>query len=280
MTIAPKTNIGVTLVNNALLGKATITKAVVGDGLGGLTGNESFVIDAHIADDDDTTGDEVRQFTLRNGQHFELADLPIGAKVTFSEGTAAEHRSGDVVGTGDRAEDAHHRHRCPANRVSVTNEAKVTMGTFAVSKKLTGPEAFDKSVPKTFDVIASWNVDGAPQSKTLTLPADGTAVPFGVNLPGGTEVTLTETVPANGNGLAWGVPSYSGNVTIGDDGSAAVTIGKDAGKVEVTNYVDKNDGTLRIAKQVGGEAAEAVGDDAEFTVQARWNDGTEYVPRT
>lgn len=279
VTIAPKTNIGVTLVNNAVLGKATITKAVVGDGLGGLTGNESFVIDAHIADDDDTTGDEVRQFTLRNGQHFELADLPIGAKVTFSEvlplNTDRVTWSAPVIEpkTLTIGTDA------TANRVSVTNEAKVTMGTFAVSKKLTGPEAFDKSVPKTFDVIASWNADGAPQSKTLTLPADGTAVPFGVNLPGGTEVTLTETVPANGNGLAWGVPSYSGNVTIGDDGSAAVTIGKDAGKVEVTNYVDKNDGTLRIAKQVGGEAAEAVGDDAEFTVQARWKDGTEYVTK-
>ncbi|WFR70874.1 DUF5979 domain-containing protein [Prescottella defluvii] len=47
----------------------------------------------------------------------------------------------------------------------------------------------------------------------------------------------------------------------------------------MTNFVDTNDGTLRIAKQVSGEAAGAVGDDVEFTVQARWRDGTNYATK-
>lgn len=280
VTIAPKTNIDVALVNNAVLGSARITKTVVGDGVGGLTGNEAFVVKAQIDDADDSTGATVREITLGAGQHYDLRELPIGATVTFTEvmplntdrvtwSEPVINPKTLIIGT-DAA----------ANTVSVTNEAKVTMGTFAVSKKLTGPEAHSDAVPATFEVLATWvDADANPQSTRLSLPADGTAVPFGVNLPGGTEVTLTETVPANGNGLAWGVPSYSGNVTVGDDGSAVVTIGKDTGKVEVTNYVDKNDGTLRIAKQVGGEAAEAVGDDAEFTVQARWKDGAEYVTK-
>lgn len=70
-------------------------------------------------------------------------------------------------------------------------------------------------------MIATWlDTDDNPQSKTLSLPSDGTPVPFGENLPGGTEVTLTELVPANGDGLAYGVPAYSGNVRISPDNAA------------------------------------------------------------
>ncbi|MCA1006815.1 DUF5979 domain-containing protein [Rhodococcus hoagii] len=276
VTITPKANIGVTLLNKAVLGKATITKTVIGDGLGDLSGNESFVINARIDDNDDATGTEVRQFTLKSGQHFELKDLPIGAKVTFDEVLplntdrvtwAAPVIVPNTLTIGTNA---------AANTVSITNEAKITYGSFDVRKALTGPEAFNKNVPATFDVTATWTgTDGVEQTKTLKLPKDGSTVSFGENLPGGTKVTLTETVPANGSGLAWSVPAYAGNVTAGAPGSAVVTIGKDRGQVEVKNYVDTNDGTLRITKQVSGEAAEAVGDEA-FTVEARWQDGTEF----
>lgn len=277
VTITPKSNVGVTLVNNAVLGSVKITKTVVGDGMAGLTGNESFVVNAEVAYGDDDAGAELRQFTLKDGQFYELKGLPIGAKVTFTEvaptNTDLVTWSNPVIApkTLVVGTDA------AANTVSVTNEARITMGTFELKKKLTGPEAYNDAVPASFDVIATWvGSDGNPKSKTLTLPADGTAVPFGENLPGGTKVTLSEVVPADGNGLAYGVPAYSGNVSIGADDAAVVTIGKDPGKVEVTNYVDKNDGTLRIVKQVSGEAAEAVGDDVEFTVEARWREGTSY----
>ncbi|WP_287165295.1 DUF5979 domain-containing protein [Rhodococcus sp. (in: high G+C Gram-positive bacteria)] len=277
VTITPKSNVEVKLVNTASLGSVKITKTVIGDGMGGLTGNEAFVINAGITYGDDNAGAESRQFTLKAGQFFELKALPIGAKVTFTEvkplNTDRVTWSEPVINpkTLTIGTDA------AANTVSVTNEATITQGTFELSKKLTGPQAFNKAVPKTFDVIATWlDADDNPQSKTLTLPADGTAVPYGQNLPGGTKVTLTETVPEDGNGLAWGVPAYSGNVTIGVDGAAVVTVGKDLGKVELTNFVDTNDGTLRIAKQVSGEAAGGIGDDVEFTVEARWRDGVDY----
>lgn len=277
VTITPKSNIGVTLVNEAVLGTATITKTVIGDGTGGLTGNESFVIKAQIDDGDASTGAELREITLKGDQRYDLGKLPIGAEVTFTE---VQPLNTDrvtwsepviepqtlVIGTDPAA-----------NTVSVTNEARITMGTFELSKRLTGPEAYNDAVPDSFDVIAAWtDTDGTLREKTLTLPADGTAVPFGESLPGGTEVTLTEVVPANGNGLAWGVPAYTGDVTAGDSGSAVVTIGLEPGQVEVTNLVDTNDGTLRIAKQISGEAAEAIGDDAEFTVEAGWKEGTNF----
>ncbi|RAL31128.1 DUF5979 domain-containing protein [Rhodococcus sp. AQ5-07] len=275
VTITPKSNVGVTLLNKASLGSARITKSVIGDGA--RTGLEAFVVNAEIAFGDDAAGNELRHFTLKDVQHYDLGKLPIGAKVTFTE---VQPMNTDLVTWSEPVinpkmltigTDA------SANTVSVTNEAKITQGTFEVSKKLTGPKAFDKAVPASFDVIATWlDTDDKPQSKTLSLPSDGTAVPFGENLPGGTEVTLTELVPANGDGLAYGVPAYSGNVRINPDNAAVVTIGKDLRKIEVSNFVDVNDGTLRIAKQVGGEAAEAIGDDVEFTVEARWRDGVEY----
>ncbi|WP_307810649.1 DUF5979 domain-containing protein [Tomitella cavernea] len=280
--ITPKSNVEVELVNKAVLGSATITKTVINDEGAVLTGNEAFVIQAEISNgDDDDAGTELREFTLKDGQHYELSDLPIGAELTFTEvrpvDTDLVTWSEPVIvpSTLTIGADA------AANTVAVTNEARVTQGTFELSKKLTGREASNAAVPPSFDVIATWSdADGGEQSKTLALPADGTAVPFGENLPGGTKVTLTETVPADGNGLAWGEPAFSGDVTIGDDGTAVVTIGKNPGTVEVTNFVDKNDGTLRVLKQIEGEAADNVGEDAEFTVEASWQDGVNYETTT
>lgn len=270
VTIQPKENIGVKLVNKAVLGSATITKTVVGEARDELTGDEAFVVKAVIEGDDTP-----REFTLKDGKAYNLGKLPIGAKVTFTEvkplNTDRVTWSEPVINpkTLTIGTDA------AANTVSITNEAKITQGTFELSKKLTGPEAFNKDVPATFEVTATWtDANDVPQSKTLTLPKDGTAVPFGVNLPGNTKVTLTETVPANGNGLAYGVPAYTGDVTIGEPG--VVTIGKDLREVQVVNNVQKNDGTLRVLKQVSGEAAGAVGDDVTFAVEARWKDGVDY----
>lgn len=279
VTIKPKTNAAVTLVNKAQLGTATVTKKVVGDAAGELSGNEKFVFRANIDRGVEGAGTETREFTLQNGQFYDLGRLPIGATVTFSEEKPVDtdritwaqpviEPSTLVVGTDPAA-----------NAVSVTNTASITQGTFTLAKKLTGPEASSRAVPESFEVRATWNDGSAERNTTLILPADGTEVPFGENLPGGTTVTLTEVVPANGNGLSWGVPAFSGAATATEAGSGVVTIGKNSGRVTVTNFVDTNDGTLRLTKQVGGEAAEATA-DAEFAVEARWKDGTEFRTTT
>ncbi|MGB6246688.1 DUF5979 domain-containing protein [Gordonia sp. (in: high G+C Gram-positive bacteria)] len=279
VSITPKSNVEVALVNKAAHGSAKVTKTVTGEAkdAGALTGMENFVFNAEIEYGDKDAGNELRTFTLKDGQFYDLKDLPIGAKVTITEvqpadtdrvswSTPVVSKNPLVIGT-DAA----------ANAVSVTNEAKLTRGTFSLSKKLTGPESSNKNVPTGFEVLATWtDAAGKKQSKTLPLPADGTSVPFGQNPPSGTQVTLTEKVPANGNGLAWGVPAFSGDVTVGADDSGVVTIGKEPGKVTVTNFVDKNDGTLQIVKQVTGEAADKVGDGVEFKVLARWKDGADY----
>ena len=91
---------------------------------------------------------------------------------------------------------------------------------------------------------------------------------------------MEEILPENGNGLAWGVPAWSGDVTVGENNVGEVTIGKDVKNVKLKNYVDKNDGTMRVIKSVEGEAAEAVPEDVEFTVKATWKSGTEYKSET
>lgn len=277
VTTVPGSNAQVSLFNKAVKGSATIAKTVTGDAKGQVSEFQTYVINADIrATGDPDEAAERRQITLTDGADYPLTGLPIGATVTFSEEPltntdtvtwAAPVFSQNPITIGKDA---------AANAVTVTNEAKTTMGTFELSKKLTGPEASSTKVPETFDVVATWtNADGTPGSKTLTLPSDGTVVQFGESLPGGSRVTLAETVPDNGDGLAYGAPAYSGGVTIGE--SDVVTIGKDPRKVEVTNFIGKNNGTLQVLKQVSGEAADAVGEDVEFAVIASWQDDVEFV---
>ncbi|MCD2262733.1 peptidase [Dietzia aurantiaca] len=276
ITIQPRTNVAVELVNNAQLGGARVSKEVIGNAAGELTGDEKFVIQANVDTGVEGSGTELREFTLRDGQFYDLGDLPIGTTVTFNEVRPADtdritwsdpvFEPAELVISADQS----------ANVVTVTNEVSITQGSFTISKDLRGPEADNAAVPESFEVLATWtDANGATQQKPLLLPSNGNPIPFGEDLPGGTQVTLTESVPADGNGLAWGTPSYVGDVTVDGAGSAVLTVGQEPGTVTVRNFVDTNDGTLRLAKQVSGEAADAVG-DAEFTVEARWRDGTSY----
>src|SRR5690606_38625520 len=99
---------------------------------------------------------------------------------------------------------------------------------FSVVKTVTGDQADNPAVPDTVTVTATWNEEGTPGSKTLTLPTDGTPVALGESLLIGTEVTLTETPLADGSSIAWGAPVWSGTGVALDGASAVVTIGRDA----------------------------------------------------
>lgn len=81
---------------------------------------------------------------------------------------------------------------------------------------------------------------------------------------------MEEILPANGNGLAWGVPAWSGEVAIG----------KQVQNVKLTNFADNNDDTMRAIKAVEGEAEKVVPDEIEFSVKANWKSGTEFKSET
>lgn len=264
----------VTVQNHAdtHVGDLRITKDVIGAAATGATG-ANFRLRADLDYENDGQKGEERYFTLQDGEYWLLEDLPIGTKVSFTEELPA---NSDAVTWGEP-------HFVPGHTVIVddaetettvtlTNQANITEGTFSVHKKLTGPERDNDQVPATFTVLATWlGAEGTGQTRELLLPADGTPVDFPERLPAGTEVTLREIPVGNGKGLAWSEPTYAGDRLRTDaEGDAVLTIGLEPGVVEVKNYVDVNDGTFRVLKQISGEAAEAVTDAETFTVQATW----------
>lgn len=274
IAIKPRENIEVELRNRANLGSATISKEVVGKAADAV-GNQSFEVLARITNPDGTKTQQT--LVLENGEEATIPNLKVGTIVKFSEVRPADN---DQVTWGDPefvpGDEITITQDTPDVKVQLKNKANDTYGTFKIKKKLEGPEQYNSNVPDTFLVRATWtDENGASQSKELQVPKNG-SVDFGEDLKNGTVVTLEEILPENGNGLAWGVPAWSGDVTVGENNLGEVTIGKDVKNVKLKNYVDKNDGTMRVIKSVEGEAAEAVPEDVEFTVKATWKSGTEY----
>ena len=274
IAIQPRTNIAVELRNQATLGSATISKQVVGDAAGAAA-DQTFNVTAFITHPDGKQTQQ--QLVLSDGAEATIDGLKVGTKVRFSEARPADN---DQVTWGEPVfvpgDEITITQDNPHVSVQLKNKANDTFGTFKLSKKLSGPEEYNSNVPDTFTVRATWtDENGASQSKELQVPKNG-SVDFGEDLKNGTVVTLEEILPENGNGLAWGVPAWSGDVTVGENNVGEVTIGKDVKNVKLKNYVDKNDGTMRVIKSVEGEAAEAVPEDVEFTVKATWKSGTEY----
>lgn len=254
----------------------SILKNVEGDAADLVSADQKYVVQATFP-----AAGEVRTFTISAGQESLIGTFPVGTQIVFSEVAPANT---DQITWGEPT-------FAPSNSITIgeedltvavelTNYANPTFGTFEIQKKITGPEQYNENIPATIDVRAEWTDEqGQPQEKILTLPTDGTTVAFGEELINGTKVKLTEIVPADGNGIAWGLPVFSGDVEI-DGESAIVTIGKDVQSVKLKNYADTNTGTLRIIKGISGEAAEAVGDDVKFTVEATWKSGTVFETRT
>lgn len=274
IAIKPRENIEVELRNRANLGSATISKEVVGKAADAV-GNQSFEVLARITNPDGTKTQQT--LVLGNSEEATIPNLKVGTIVKFSEARPADN---DQVTWGDPefvpGDEITIPQDNPNVKVQLKNKANDTYGTFKIKKKLEGPEQYNSNVPDTFLVRATWtDANGQSQSKELQVPKNG-SVDFGEDLKNGTVVTLEEILPENGNGLAWGVPAWSGDVTVGENNLGKVTIGKDVKNVKLKNYVDKNDGTMRVIKSVEGEAAEAVPEDVEFTVKATWKSGTEY----
>src|SRR5690606_17180637 len=118
-----------------------------------------------------------------------LDDLPIGATVTFSEAVPAED---DVLTWGAPVFEPQQvvvtaAHATDPATVTVTNSVTRTVGTFAIVKEVTGDEADNPAVPDTVTVTATWTQDYVPGERVLTVPTDGTPVPFGEQLLIGTQ---------------------------------------------------------------------------------------------
>ncbi|MDN5800413.1 MAG: DUF5979 domain-containing protein [Corynebacterium casei] len=272
-------SIGIQNVAMPHYGSLSLVKKVEGPASEDVAEDQKFQVNATIT----TPGGDVenRTFYIEQGKPNTLNNLIVGTTVALEEVKPADN---DDVTWGQPV-------FTPSNEITITtenlhvdveltNNAEATYGTFSLSKEITGPEQYNENVPEFFQVRAEWvDTEGANQEKILEVPTDG-SVDFGEDLKNGTIVTLTEIVPEDGNGIAWGIPAFSGQVTVADGNHAEVVIGKDPKSATVKNYADTNTGTLRITKAVEGEAAEAVPADAEFTVKATWQDGGVFEERT
>lgn len=274
-SIDPGTNVSVSLTNEALLGAVSIVKDLTGAASALVPDGTTYRVTATI----DTTAlgagfpaQPDRILDLTAGEPVLIENLPIGATVTFSEARPADDDQltwgapvidpASIVVTAAMA-------TTPAT-VTVTNSVERTVGTFSVVKSVTGDQADNPAVPENVTVTATWTEEGGdPQTKTLTVPTDGTPVPLGENLLIGTEVTLTETPLADGSSIAWGAPTWSGTGVAVDGESAVVTVGRDASaSVLLENHAATSVAGISLLKGIAGEAAGEVDADTEFPVTA------------
>ncbi|MEZ7897784.1 MAG: DUF5979 domain-containing protein [Flaviflexus sp.] len=266
--LTPGANIAVELTNQTELGAVSVEKDLVIEDdsiIGSDELPESYAVTAHI--NTDGLGDLVpdswsEELTLVPGTPVIIDDLLIGAVVTFTEVTpattdfltwAAPLFSPESVTVAAGSDDN-------PTQVTVTNTVDRTTGTLSISKTVTGDQADNAAVPETVTVNATWNEEGVEGSKTLEVPTDGTSVPLGEDLLVGTEVTLTEVVPADGSSIAWGTPIWTVNGTVVDN--AVVTIGQENAAIEIENVANTSTATISLIKAVSGEAADSVPSNA------------------
>jgi LPXTG-motif cell wall-anchored protein len=282
-TITPAANIGVTLTNTPLLGSLEVSKVVEGGAAGLVDADREFAMTASIdvsALGADFPAQPDREFVVTAGEPVVLDGLPIGAVVTIAETVPADD---DTLTWGPaRIEPGSIEvlpgHATTPAAITVTNTVERTVGTFALSKLVTGAEAGSDAVPSHVTVTATWDQEGTPGSATLELPTDGTPVPLGHDLLVGTEVTLTETPLLDGSGIDWASPVWSGTGVELDGDTAVVTVGRDAeALVTLENHAATSTAGISIIKGIGGEAADDVDPGTTFPVTASWidADGTE-----
>ncbi|MBO1901244.1 hypothetical protein J4H92_04695 [Leucobacter weissii] len=278
--LTPAANISVSLTNTAQLGSLEIVKVVEGPAAAEVLadhGDREYAVTAEIEVPAGVPAEADRDFDLKAGEPYELADLPIGSTVTFSEVRPA---TDDLFTWGDPVISPESivvtaGHVADPATITVTNTVERTVGTFSLVKTVTGAESANPAVPSTVEVTATWTEEGGtPQSKPLTLQTDGTPLPFGEDLLIGTEVTLTETPLADGSGIAWSAPIWSGTgVSISGD-SAVVTVGRTVdAQVTLENHAATSTAGISLLKALAGEAAGEVDPTTEFPVTASWTDG-------
>ncbi|MEZ7897783.1 MAG: DUF5979 domain-containing protein [Flaviflexus sp.] len=275
---SPGENVAVSLTNDAELGSISIVKEIEGGAIGNVDVDRTYQVTASIdtsALGEDFPAQDDRVLTLTAGEPIIIADLPIGAVVTFSE---AELLDDDILTWGEPVFSPESVTVTPDHVdepavVTLTNSVERTVGTFSITKLVTGAQADNEAVPATVTINATWDEEGTPGSKTLEVPTDGTPVPLGEDLLIGTMVTLTEVPLEDGSSIAWAAPAWSGDGVEIDGNSAVVTVGRNAeAAVVVENHAATSVAGLSIIKGIAGEAADEVAPETEFPVTVTWTD--------
>ncbi|MBM7832752.1 hypothetical protein JOE59_003457 [Agromyces cerinus] len=267
-TVLPDDETGqaVTLVavtNSYSVGSVEIVKSVTGTGAdawGGSFGDfEVRLVCTLPAADPDTVYDGTHTLTKdAPGDVWLVENLPTGAECDVTEiddgGATASSVSPEMpIVVGDAsAED-------PV-RVDIDNEFRT--GSLDVLKSMSGPGAGDFSEGEyVFEVVCTYE-DTTVVDEELVVVSDGGDGPFRsqtiTGIPVGAECVVTETDAGHADD-----PAAPVTVTIADQAEAGVETVVTAGFVNEFSL-----GTVELAKEVDGEAADAeYVADAVFTVQ-------------
>ena len=170
------------------------------------------------------------QVLLKAGESAALADIPVGAAITFGELTPPQV-AGVAWGTPVITPNPVVAAADAAVVVTVENPAERATGAFSVAKAVAGSAAGKVDPTTTFTVNYSYPAgDGFDAGQgSLTVAADGTPVQS-PKLPYGAVVTLSEVAPAAIDGATWAEPVFS---------PATLTIGADTViEVVLTNTLD------------------------------------------
>ncbi|NYD68156.1 DUF5979 domain-containing protein [Agromyces atrinae] len=255
----------------------TITKQIGEDGAEAASGQQ-FTI---VADARDFRGDAIAladsPLSLTGDETSAPITVPVGSRVAVSEPDAASYRSVDIVGPTGVTPDADGFYALlggGAFAFTVTNTL-VEPGTFTVSKVVTGD--FDLTDPAFADTefTVAYSFEGGSESIVLNADNDWSAT--SIELPFGTEVTVSEaTIEGAPVYVGWDQPSWSE----GDqaDGTAIITIGDGTDlALELTNPANLLVGGFSITKAVTGDGADRVPADTEFDVEYSVDGGTTWV---
>ncbi|MBD7949271.1 DUF5979 domain-containing protein [Oerskovia rustica] len=262
VTIADGENALVTVTNTANavvvpLGGFSMAKSVTGEAAGRVPAGTEFTATYEYTVGSATLGGTLTLLadgTVVDGPQ----NLVAGTVVTFTElapahvvgvewGAPVFSPASVTIGSGENT------------AVTLTNTADLAVGTFSITKAVTGAAADLVPDGTEFTVQYSYEQDGQTQTGTLAGLTDGTPVLFPGNLVEGTVVTLGEIALPDIDGVVWGTPVFSPDVvTIGADQTVEVTL---------TNTADAEPaGGFSMSKSVVGETAGQVPGDTEFNV--------------
>ena len=171
--------------------------------------------------------------------------IPVGAKVTLSEHAPAAI-AGATWGTPtfDPASPITIKGNSTNVDVTLTNPLTIDVGSFSVTKKVTGTGAY--LVPDDASFTVTYSYPAGPSfpagSGGFTVEDGKTATIDG--LPTGAVVTLAENAPASVPGGTWGTPAFDSNpITIGN----GTTV-----KANLDNPISEIQPTLQLKKVVAG----------------------------
>ncbi len=177
--------------------------------------------------------------------------------------------AGSDVSTDGGGEVHHHTFK----GLLTCGETDAATGTFHLQKRLSGIEGSDFPEGTTFPVTATW--DGGEE--TFALPADGTEVPSGLNLPVGTVVTLTEgdlpDAPEGYEFVSKSLSSETIEILGGGNTNVVWTVTNKYGEVNT----GADTGTFSMKKALSGIEADEFAKGTVFTVTASWEADGEKV---